>query len=518
MNWRIPLILLSVVFLLTIVITFLIYGRQDLTTVHAPIGIQFSTSKKARLIDEEIANIQRQGTLPKELLERLSKTYRSVELNPYYLDQCEVSQLRYEQYFNRQVQGLSDAEKAASFLRSDSTGHRVAGRLDSAATGISFAAAQSYCLAAGGRLPFAEEIEVAAAGAEGRLYPWGNDFTSDPWPYKDIGRNAAQVCGSHPHTATPQGVFDLASNVMEWGQGFMKAKNSKEAVSAHGAPPIRVRGRELYALNAAWLLVDPTIKSHHLGFRCAYDTPPRIQIWSYAIPEAAYIPGGTYILGLPPDARLPRFVTNMPELPDFKLSELLVQDEKVETTIEVSSCEITREEYRRFLNDPLVRLGLFGNDNEPAEVDYVPLDWETQVLDLTLPVSGVNWWSADAYARWVGGRLPTVDEWRQLSTGIEAHNYPWGNEFLTATSEEGELTLHQCGSLEFDSTPTGINDLGGNLSEWTKSVSAQRGRLTIWVQGGNWRMFTPETASSVFGRLVPLAHRSESIGFRVVFD
>ena len=59
---------------------------------------------------------------------------------------------------------------------SASTGHRVAGLLGSPATGVDFLGAALYCEAVGGRLPWAEELEAAAAGREGRLYAWGDEF------------------------------------------------------------------------------------------------------------------------------------------------------------------------------------------------------------------------------------------------------------------------------------------------------------------------------------------------------
>lgn len=34
---------------------------------------------------------------------------------------------------------------------------------------------------------------------------------------------------------------------------------------------------------------------------------------------------------------------------------------------------------------------------------------------LELPITGVNWWSADAFVRWLGTPLATADKWRDIA-------------------------------------------------------------------------------------------------------
>ncbi|CAN5412784.1 hypothetical protein BH10CHL1_BH10CHL1_48440 [soil metagenome] len=85
------------------------------------------------------------------------------------------------------------------------------------------------------------------------------------------------------------------------------------------------------------------------------------------------------------------------------------------------------------------------------------------------PVVNVNWTQAMAYAKWVGGRLPSEAEWEKASRGPTGSLYPWGNQ---APSPQ---LLNSARSNKFDtmpvaSYPPGANqlyDMAGNVWEWT---------------------------------------------------
>ncbi len=79
--------------------------------------------------------------------------------------------------------------------------------------------ARAFAKAVGGRLPCESEWLYAARGVEGRLFPWGDDApTAEHANFDRVelpgGAEETEVC-AYPLGATPEGVFDLAGNVLE---------------------------------------------------------------------------------------------------------------------------------------------------------------------------------------------------------------------------------------------------------------------------------------------------------------
>lgn len=132
------------------------------------------------------------------------------------------------------------------------------------------------------------------------------------------------------------------------------------------------------------------------------------------------------------------------------------------------------------------------------------------------PVVGVSWYEAMAYASAHGARLIEFDERVRITRGAGKRPYPWGAPFGQANANTREEVLGKptaVGVFPSDRTPEGVNDLAGNVGEWTVDVVGDR-RV---IHPGSWEQPSMAAWAKALHIVSPAA-RAADLGFRLVRD
>lgn len=133
-----------------------------------------------------------------------------------------------------------------------------------------------------------------------------------------------------------------------------------------------------------------------------------------------------------------------------------------------------------------------------------------------------------AYAEWTGKQLPTELEWMlaaAYSDSLDDRPYPWGYDSPDSSRTNllpgGDVIPHPapCGSRPAGQSTLGIQDLLGNVAEWTigfrdDTLSSDEERFVV-VKGGSF--LDPAENLGISKRYYVLAStKLYSLGFRCV--
>jgi serine/threonine-protein kinase len=214
-----------------------------------------------------------------------------VFLDSFWIDQTEVTNFMYSQCVKVGV--CSFPFRNYSYTRSDYYINEIYGNYP--VMFVTWAQARTYCEWSGGHLPSEAQWEKAARGTDGRIYPWGDEFSENtanfcdincpfPWAYKLINDNYNDTAPvkSYEGGKSIYGAYDMAGNVWEWTSSLRKPypydpKDGREDLFAFGDRVLRGGSWNfsIIGLRASHHdeYNDPELWINSIGFRCARSVP-----------------------------------------------------------------------------------------------------------------------------------------------------------------------------------------------------------------------------------------------------
>jgi formylglycine-generating enzyme required for sulfatase activity len=129
------------------------------------------------------------------------------------------------------------------------------------------------------------------------------------------------------------------------------------------------------------------------------------------------------------------------------------------------------------------------------------------------PASSVSRAEAERYCGWVGGRLPTRDEWLFAARGTRERRYSWGTRWNPECVKSGGVPSAAGDVPACDVTPEGIRALAGNVAELIDAGT------DVVALGGSVRGRNPDAFLLSAERFLgDRDERQPDVGFRCAYD
>jgi eukaryotic-like serine/threonine-protein kinase len=266
-----------------------------------------------------------------------------------------------------------------------------------------------------------------------------------------------------------------------------------------GTTPVQVRLPQA--------LVAVRFERHGYVPRIVGSTPESVDVWELRREGevqslALRVPGGSEELR----------VTTLSGLPQRAIGDFLID-----------RYEVTNREYQQFIHAggyerrelwtvPFMKNGRQASWEE-ATAEFVdragrpgPSTWRDGSFPegtADHPITGISWYEAAAYARFVGRNLPTVYHWYRAASVSDARFIiPWSNLEGAGLAEVGRFAAV---------TRFGAYDMAGNAREWLENAAGE----LRYTAGGGWN--DPDYAFYIPQPQDPF-DRSATNGFRLITD
>lgn len=362
--------------------------------------------------------------------------------------------------------------------------------------------------------PYGMQYEKGACNVERPLHPvmrvFGEkrrDSVSMNDPRLNQTPESVAKTGEFSQCVTPEGVYDLQGNLLEWTQGDKKAL----LMGGHYVEA-KLHGKGCRYVTAGH---GPEYHDYTTGFRCckAPDREALAQIEALAKAEAEGAP--------PPPAFEPKtgesrdppgmrgFTDAVGKLPKLTPPPYDPADAKCPVdmvAVDGIRCAEPVQRCRRWL--PRLSVGqkiACAEFEEPSECkgSRTPMSFCIDRFEFTppgyaYPLTHVNYGEAQNLCQAMDKRLCLENEWEFACEGPDALPYPYGyvrdakrcnhdfpeEQLVTAPDVFVDLRA-KADSLPGCKSPFGVFNLVGNVDEWTTRPESQPGKRAI-LRGGWW--------------------------------
>ena len=237
---------------------------------------------------------------------------------------------------------------------------------------------------------------------------------------------------------------------------------------ARSCRPVRRRGRSARVLRRARAFVRPTRMVMSLIAAVACVSAPGIA----AADGIMLVPAGAFWMGRA-DGGSEEAPQHRVFVADFWIERYKVTNAEFAGFLNAQGLVLAERQRRFDDDDPDARIHEIRLDTPPGPGHGQPVRWIADPGFEHHPAVEVSWFGARDYCAWKGRRLPSEAEWEKAARGDDRRRYPWGS--APPTPERAVFARRYNDTDRGDvrpggASPYGVQDLVGNLREWTASM------------------------------------------------